>query len=604
MVVRPASGAADAGVLALARVARGVGGADAARGGWTALRPRVATMLHERRDEILLIVDEPSSWRAAGGIFARRADEAAETLWGPGSDWPTIVLDQGVAAGGLQLPPASREDLLADYWGGLSDAAAALAASRLAAVATTPLQLRLGAALVAWEVGPVAGDSHRLGMQLAETLASRRYGSKLWALWQRLALARTTLDASALEELTTGELDTLSSATLDLALLDGAGRLHDVLRTVPDERPIPPELAAEQREEAHRKLYAHHFARFASTTDTAPAAAGDHAAEALYHAGELDDETSQQVVTIDLVEQLDALGHRLGTVHGRHASAVDAYRRALDADEHDAHATHHLAYHLDAQGRDAEAVASGYERALKLEPSRGEWHGRRVSFLASVARLNDSLLAWNQAESALADDRGDATLYDEMHLPVAACLLAVGQLSFCDYVLNGVPAYARGAQHRELRRLLDGRLAGQDEGAFVPAPRSGTSWWRERPARLPARDVTGRRLRSWMAGRIETVDETGVEIHVARVDPARGPVRPGLARITLEHLSERLLDDVELDSLLPGRFVEIGRYRAEGMADRTGIAVLKPDPLRLPIDILDPRRWLKGRVARGTAIGR
>ncbi len=251
-------------------------------------------MLHERRDEILLIVDEPTSWRAAGGIFARRADEAAETLWGPGSDWPTIVLDQGVAVGGLQLPPASREDLLADYWGGLADAAAALGHLPLAAIATTPLQLRLGAALLAWGAEPVAGDSHRLGMQLAETLAPRRYGSRLWALWQRLALARTTLDATALEELTTGELDALSSATLDLALLDGAGRLHDVLRTVPDERPIPPELAAEQREEAHRKLYAHHFARFASTTGTDPAAAGDHAAEALYHAGELDDETSQQ----------------------------------------------------------------------------------------------------------------------------------------------------------------------------------------------------------------------------------------------------------------------------------------------------------------------
>lgn len=603
VLVRPPSGAADAGVLALAGVARALGGVEATRGGWAALRRRVAEMLHDCREDILVVVDEPSGWGTAGGVFARRADEAAETLWGLGTRWPTIVCDQGASPAALHLPRASREDLHTTGWGLLSDAARELASSPLAGSATTPLELRLAVALLAWGAEPVVGGVHRLGLQLAETLAPRRHGSRLWAVWQRLALARTRLDADALKQLGAGRLDELGAETLKVALLDGAGRLHDVLRTVPEDRPVSPELAAEQREDAHRKLYAHHFARFAEGSAKDPAAAGDHAAEALFHAGELADETSQQLVRVDLVEQLDALGHRLGTVHGNHEAAVGAYRQALDADEHDAHATHHLAYHLDAQGRDADAVSSGYEKALKLEPGRPQWHGRRVAFLAHTARLAGARRAWHEAESALADDRGDADLYTEMHLYVAASLLAVGELSFCDYVLEGVPPHARGAQHRELRRLLDGRFAGQDEGAFVPSPRSGTAWWRERPARLPARDTAARRLTTWMAGRVESVDEACVEIHVTRVDAEAGPQRPGLARIRLEDLGERLLDDMEPEALTPGRFVEIGRYRGEDSEDRTGIVVLEPGPVSLPVDILAPGRWLRARGAHGPAVG-
>jgi hypothetical protein len=105
-----------------------------------------------------------------------------------------------------------------------------------------------------------------------------------------------------------------------------------------------------------------------------------------------------------------------------------------------------------------------------------------------------------------------------------------------------------------------------------------------------------------MAGRVETVDEMYVEIHVIHVDAGEGPVRPGLARITLEDLASRLLDDIEPQNLAPGRFVEIGRYRSEGAEDRTGIVVLDPDPVRLPIDILDPARWLRARVVHGTAV--
>jgi hypothetical protein len=176
-------------------------------------------------------------------------------------------------------------------------------------------------------------------------------------------------------------------------------------------------------------------------------------------------------------------------------------------------------------------------------------------------------------------------------LPVAASLLAAGELSFCAYVLDGVPSYAQDAQYRTMSLLLAGRLAGQDRGAFVPAPRSGGTWWAEGPARLPARDTAGRELKAWLAGRVEAVDESGADFHVARVDARIGPHGIGLTRMSFEDLDARWLDAVDPRTLTAGRFVEIGRYSHEDLDDRTGIVVLAPPPVSMPIDVLPAGRW-------------
>jgi hypothetical protein len=591
LLVTAPSGAADAGVLALAGVARRLGGNAATRNGWTTLRGKTTDRLASARDSIVLVLDEPSGWKAAGGLFARRAEEAVDTLMGPGASWPRIVCDQGATATSFALAGAPREELRVPMWELLAVAAAELYSLPLASNLQTPLQQRLAVALLAWGERPDRADVHWLGAKLAETLARRRHGAPLWGLWQRLALARVPVDPETMNALGAARLSPLAAATLNVALLDGADRLHDVLRTIPEDRPPDPELVEDQRHDAHELLFEHHYARFAQEANADLPEAAEHAAEALFHAGELEDETRLTLVSVDLVEQLDALGYRLGTVHGDHPGAVTAYRRALQADSADPHAIHHLAYHLDAQGLERDDVESGYARAVKVEPAQPAWHARRVSFLTDTARPSMARAAWAHAESVLAEDRGDTGLYVTLHLYVATSLLVAGELAFCDYVLDGVPDYARNAQYRDLSRLLAGRLSGQDTGAFVPAPRSGSAWWEQGPERLPARDTAGRSLAAWLAGRIESIDDSGVDVHVVNVAASTGPYEPGLMRIAFADLETRLLDLLDPRTLIPGRFVEIGRYTHPEMDDRTGIVLLTPPPVSIPIDVLPVERW-------------
>ena len=591
LLITAPSGAADAGVLALAGVARRIGGNMATRNGWTALRSRTTDLLASSRDSIVLVLDEPSGWKAAGGIFARRAEEAVDTLIGPGTSWPAIVCDQGTSATSFALAGIPREELRVSTWQLLADAAAELYSLPIASRLETPLQQRLAVALLAWGERPDRADVHWLGAKLAETLATRRHGAPLWGLWQRLALARVPVDQETMNALGASRLSPLATATLNVALLDGAERLHDVLRTIPEDRPPDPELVEDQRHDAHELLFEHHYARFEQDANADLPEAAEHAAEALFHAGELEDETRLTLVSVDLVEQLDALGYRLGTVHGDHPGAVTAYRRALQADSADPHAIHHLAYHLDAQGLERDDVESGYARAVKVEPEQPAWHARRVSFLTDTARPSMARAAWAHAESVLAEDRGDTGLYVALHLYVAASLLIAGELAFCDYVLDGVPAYARNAQYRDLSRLLAGRLSAQDAGAFVPAPRSGGAWWEQGPERLPARDTAGRDLTAWVAGRIESIDDSSVDVHVVNVARSTGPHDPGLMRIAFADLETRLLDLLDPRTLTPGRFVEIGRYTHPEKDDRTGIVLLAPPPISIPIDVLPAGRW-------------
>lgn len=606
LLIHAPSQAPDAGILAVLGVAHRLGGADAAHGGWDAVCKRAAGLLHEHRDDIILVADEPSRWDAAGGMFARRANEAAQTLWGSGATWPTIICDQPAGPGALILPDASPADL-GDDWGPLHDGAERLRGEPIAAMLKSPLSLRLAVALAAWGGQPLTADAHQLGMQLARLLPERRHGRRLWALWQRLALSRTTVSFENLAALGSEQLSDKAVATAKVALLDGAGRLHDVLRTVPEDHANDPMLAAQQRIDAHERLYDHHYQRFqahaqasyANDPDEAglnAAAAAEHATEALHHAGELGDGTRLDLVSVDLAEQLDALGYQLGIVRNDHEAATAIYERALLADNADAHAIHHLAFHRDALGQQPEDVAVGYARAARIRPGEPQWHARRVAFLADTARMSEARLAWHEAESALAEDRGDQHIYRALHLPVAASLLALGELAFCAYVLDGVPEHAHDAVYRDLQRLLEGRFAGQDRGAFVPSPRSGRAWWTERPARLPDRDTDGRPRAAWLAGRVERVHADGVDLHVARVDAQRGPHGTGLMRLSHDDLARRLIDDSDPSTWAAGRFVEIGSYRHPERGDRTGIVLLDTEPVSLPIDTLPPDRWRQQRL--------
>ena len=595
LLVAPPSGAADAGAAAVVQVLRRLG-EPPALDAWNVARRKAFERLRERADNIVVVCDEPSGWSTGEGHFARRAAEAADVLAGPRAEWPVIVCDRSATGGrtaGLPDAPASALREQAN-WGELAEAALTLANSGRAGELRTPLQQRLAAALLAWgaDVLPEYAQPHDLALALAEQLSGRRRGRALWVVWQRLALERLDAAPAVLQLAGVRQLDGLGQRTLELVLLDGGYRLHDVLRQIPEERPVDPELRKQQKAETHEALFNYHYTEFARWTEADDPVATDHAGEALYHAGELGDETRQNLVRIDLADQLNALGHRRATVHQDHAGAAAIYARALEADADDAYAAHHRAFALDALGQNAQEVADRYTEALAREPARASWHARRIGFLVDTAALSAARSAWAQAEAAVPDDRDNPQWYVDLHLPVAAGLLAQGELAFAAYVLDGVPNWAASRAYDELRVALEGRLVAQDSGAFVPAPRSGREWWIEGPARLPIRDTAGRSRTSWMAGRIEYIDDEIVRMHVARVTEAG--IRAGLLDLRRETWEARLVDDVSPVELRPGRFVEIGRYRGAGAAGATAVAVLPEEPVPRRDLALDPGRWLRG----------
>lgn len=596
ILVAPPSGAADAGIAAVSTVVRRLGAGLSKRGGWDAARRKAREGLAEHAENVVVICDEPTSWVGSDRYFGALGAEAREVLTGAAATWPVVVCDrEGPKGRTFTLPDAPPSDLGdGQIWGPTAPAALALLETGIAPDLRTPLQQRLAVGLMAWgaERLPAVTEAAPLASELAAQLTRRRHGAKLWAVWQRLALERLDADEDLLRALGADELDQLGSFTLRRILLDSGPRLHDVCRRVADERPADPDLRAQQKAATHELLFDRHYALVGELAAADSAASGDHAAEALFHATELGDETRQHLVTVDLVDQLNALGHRRSVVHGDHAGAAAVFLRALQADDRNGYAIHHRGYTLDALGESAGEVEMRYAEAIELNSSRPEWHGRRVAFFADVARPSVARAAWARAETAVSDELDDPEWYETLHCAVAATLIEQGELAFARYVLDGVPEWARRVVHGRLDSALRGRFAAQDKGAFVPAPRSSRAWWLEGPARLTARDGAGRRLERWLAGRVEGVGEAGIEIHVARVEPDGGEPRRGLMRLAPDVWDQHVIDDVVADALTPGCFVEIGNYAGE-QGNARAIVVLPMEPVDHPIPTLDPERWLR-----------
>jgi hypothetical protein len=605
ILVAPPSGAPDAGIAAVGTVVRRFDGRVPKRGGWDAARRMARDGLAERAGKVVVVCDEPSSWPGGDRYFAARAIEAREVLAGASATWPVVVCDgRGPKGRSFRLPDAQPTVLRdAHSWGPMASAALALADSGVAAGLRTPLQQRLAVALIGWgaERLPASTDAAPLAAALAAQLVRRRHGAVVWAIWQRLALERLDVDDGLLQALGAEELDELGFFTVRSVLMDGGGRLHDVCRRLADERPVDPDLRAQQKAATHELLFERHYALFAELAAAGAAESGDHAAEALFHATEIGDETREHLVTVDLVDQLNALGHRRSVVHGDHAAAAAVFLRALQADDRNGYALHHRGYALDALGENAGEVETRYDEAIDLDSSRPEWHARRVAFFADLARPSAARAAWARAETAVPDERDDPEWYDRLNCAVAATLIEQGELAFARYVLDGVPEWGRLDLHRRLDSALRGRIAAQDRGVFVPAPRSSRAWWLERPARLTARDGAGRRLEQWLAGRVEEVGAKEIQIHVARVDPGGDELRRGLLRLKPDVWDQHVLDDVDADKLTPGRFIEIGSYVGDQGSARA-IAVLPVEPVDHPGPELDPERWLRN-AALATADG-
>jgi tetratricopeptide (TPR) repeat protein len=539
---------------------------------------------------VVVIADEPSAWTRGGAYFGSLTDEA-EDVFLDHPDWPTVVLDQAATKPLLRLSSIPFEpDVTA--WGELADAGAAITQIHFS---RSPLEFGFSAAIFAWgrAVPDPPAAASRLAETLVEVLAERRMGPRLWALWQRLSLARTELSESVLDELGAKDLDPLGADTLKHVLLDPAGRLHDIARVVAerDERPYPITMA--ERAEVHRILFEHH--RELAQSDHG-SDAGRHAAEALFHIGALGEEALVDTVPVMFVEQLNALGRELSKAHRDHFNAAAIFLRAIQLDSSNDYAQHYRGFNLDFQGEERAEVAERYGNALDIDPSNPWWHARRVTFLADTGELSAARAAWDRAESQASP--GSHAEYTDLHSWVAGALLHQGELTFADYVLGGVPAWAETEEITDLRRAVDARILAQDTGTVVPAPRSWGEWWSEGPTMLANRDTEGRLLISWIAGRVDVVDEDGVHLRAGFVESDGR--RPDLGDVTIgrERWAASCLDEVGPEELGPGAFLELGNYRSEEGSTRLAIRVVRPDPYRQPKPPIMPLdRWIKHGAA-------
>jgi hypothetical protein len=225
-----------------------------------------------------------------------------------------------------------------------------------------------------------------------------------------------------------------------------------------------------------------------------------------------------------------------------------------------------LAYNLDRLGREPTRIEDHYRRAIGLNGRHPWWRARLVSFLVARGRTADAKAEWDSALDGLtaADREESAAFYETLHGWVAATLLRRGQLSFAHEILSDVPhrARAESPQITALIRRLRALEIADREGAFVPAEHLTPDWWTRGPFLLARRvgDEDRLRLRRWLAGRIDALDEDVVELRVRDVrSDADAPPPIATLRIGRREF-DTLSRDWPSSDLSPGRFVEIGLY--------------------------------------------
>lgn len=551
---------------------------------------RLRQLLYERQDQVVVIADEPSAWIGEGSYFGRLGQSAYDVLVAD-SKWPTVVLDRsihGKVDAVLDSMPTS-DDL--DAWGSLRDAATRVADFPEATAPKTPLDHKFLSALIAW--GRVVPDRIPSTVDIAETLrevlSKRRSGPKLWRVWQRLALARTGLPYSLIDQLGADRLDDLSKDTLRHVLLDPGGRLHDVPRSLIYRKDIPNPISSAERLEVHRDLFQHHLEM--ATASEKVDDVRRHAAEALFHGGEAGEEDVADLISVTFVEQLNSLGRRLSKDHEDRMRAAGVFLTAIGIDEENAYAQHYRGFNLDFEGERAQEVAQRYDIAVGFRPGNPRWHARRVTFFADIGKLKAARKAWDAARTeAAAGVRGDRP---DLYTWVGGALLHQGELTFATEVLSAVPAGMKSQAVDDLRLALQARFTAQDMGAVVPAPRSWRTWWSEGPTQLPLKDTQGRTLKRWSAGRVEQVGDEGVQLRIALI-VSGSPPQYGRTLLTASRLEASLLDETPSGGLPVGQFIEMGEYEHSEEGRRIAIRLVRPDPHFQPAaPLMRLDRWRK-----------
>lgn len=319
-------------------------------------------------------------------------------------------------------------------------------------------------------------------------------------------------------------------------------------------------------------------------------------AEAIYTASRVDDFETTDRVPIAFSDHLSGFG--LNALERRSwSTAESAFWRAAEIDPTDGFARHHYAFSLDSAASEPEVVEREYKRSLELNDSLATWHSRLISFYIVRSRMRDARTAWTNSRALLLADDGDgpADLYLSLHLPVSANLLRRAELGMSYLVLEDVPAWARKqlAGYESYRSRLEVLEMAQETGGVVPAQRLLNGEWHLEPALLGRRDPDGRELQRWIAGGIESEDDSGVHLSVAVMEAGQAP-KFGTLHLPWD-LIERITSDTHrLDAMRPGGFIEVGYY---GLGSETAsdpvLRILPREDWKAGLSTeLDPARYL------------
>lgn len=463
------------------------------------------------------------------------------------------------------------EILSASRWNGLGKHAnALLEADRTGALAGySPVELRLAVAAVfaGLEPSEVVHEHLRWRALLGRLLTLVKDDAALKAVLGRLAVLRTSFDATYLDAAGFKQLDPDSRTLLRRAILfgpDHALKLPDFVAHEANEREW---LDRPMRLEAHKAAAAFHQQRFdqaSAAGSVAPAVREEM--EATHHLIQAGDVSLLDSARLFFTEQYDALGRALSLLgqdlkdNRRLLDAARAYSRALELDPRDWYAHHYLGFNLDMLGRESAKVADHYVTAVELFRQHVWLHRRLVCFLVTVGRMRDARTRWTSAPAELMPS-GSAQhddVYQQLHRYVAQAALYFGQLEFARAVLEDVPPRFRESLtwYGKYQQGLTLHAEAERDQVVFPARVAISERWHG-----PHLVNSGERGRvsSWTPGRIGSID---TEVHIRIAEPGAGAPRFGWRTMPLKEF--RRLSPLKARVELPaaGTFLEIIRFKS------------------------------------------
>jgi tetratricopeptide (TPR) repeat protein len=559
--------------------------------------------------DVVLLCDDVRQWSVPEAVDSARRVESVADLFLRESPCAKVVIgrlgdlrhDAHVAIDYTAMTAGATEDR--SRWAALSGVAQEVRAMQVPTGARSPSAVQLGL-LVAYAALFSVDDlkswwsprvsTERLAERLARGVANDRRLRPLWNLWLTASVLRRPAPSEWLEQAKALVTDEVQAAVAERCLIFGESdvRLAREARTAAWRQ--DGEFAQRVQQRAAQAMLGRYVDVFEAAVDNHQPESLQHAAEALYMAGRVGDTNVVDRVAPNFADQLDAIG-AASLERDDRESARKAFEMAIEWDPDDAFAHHSLGFALDADGLEPRRVEHEYRYALRLDSSQAVWHARLVSFLIVRARDDDARASWEEALPVLAGDDGDgsADLYQKLHLPVCANLLRRAEVGFAHEVLADIPEWARPhlLAYPDQRRRLELLEQAVSSGVFVPAQRASPEWWLAGPQLLEERGRSGELLSTWMAARVDELDDDGIYLSVAVIE-AMSLVETGTMSLSWDEVRALATDTRRLAALEAGQFLELGYYGSDEEASPV-IRVLAPDPWPDGLYTqLDPGRFL------------